>query len=277
MTSPRLTRPDRRAVLRFLARHGQTLVSGLILSVAATLFVLGCGGGKDGVVTNPPPTTGTPTTGTPTTTTGGVDFNAFPEKVLLTERTSRGAVELKLSVAPTRPLSIILFQASPDPELRFDVDARYTGFGLGARSAGEFVPYLRMSVSVTNTATNEASEVELVPVIGLSKGLHYARNLRLPGPSPTYTVRLRVLGPEQLTAGGGGGTAVAYSSDLTPAGISGTVIQPNFNATYTANLVVAELNPSPTTTTTTTTTGTPTTGTPTTGTPTTTTTGGYGQ
>lgn len=274
MTPSRLfTRSRARTAFQLLRRHGQTLISGGILAAAAVLFVLGCGGGKDGVITDPT-TTGTPTTGTPTATTG-LDFTNFPKRPLLVQRTSRGAVELSLSVAPTRPLSVILFQANvAPPELHFDVDARYTGFGLGGRSAGEFVPYLRMSVRVTNSTTNEAAETELVPVISLSEGLHYARNLRLPGLAPLYAVQLIVRGPEAFTASGGGSGAVVYQSDLTPSGISGTVVQPGFTSTYTANLVLQELTTPPTTTTTATTTTGPA-PTPTTGPPPTT--GGYGQ
>ncbi|MBW3621916.1 MAG: iron transporter, partial [Armatimonadetes bacterium] len=272
MRLPSIPPPIHRSI-RFLSRHGQTLLSGGVLAVGVFLFGLGCGGGKDGVIPTPPTTTtGSPTTAT-TTTGGSVDFNIFPEKVLLTERTSRGAVEITLSVAPNRPLSVILFQTNPTqaPELHFDADARYTGFGLGGRFAGEFVPYLRMSVEITNESTMERTETELVPAIGLSDGLHYARNLRLPGLADAYTVRLKVRGPEPLGAGSGE-TAVLYGSDMTPAGLSGTVVQPNFSATYTGRLIPAQLVPPPATTTTTTN-GTPTV-TTTTGPPPTTTTGG---
>jgi hypothetical protein len=229
----------------FCLDHGQTILSVAILSACATLFLLGCGAGKDNVVA--PPTT---TTGTTTGTT--VDFNSFPEKLLFTDRISRGAVEISLSVSPNKPLSVIPFQASQVPELHFDADARYTGFGLGGRFAGEFVPYLRMNLQLTNPTTQERTQIDLVPTISLTDGLHYSRNLRLPGLTDSYEAALTVRGPEALTQSGGSENAVAYNSDLTPAGLSGTVVQPSFTATYRSSLVPAQLVPAPATTTTTT-------------------------
>ena len=64
--------------------------------------------------------------------------------------------------------------------------------------AGGFVPYLRITATVTNQNTGLSTFIDLLPHINLIDNFHYARNLSLPGAvDDLYTVKFTVVMPHQ--------------------------------------------------------------------------------
>lgn len=64
-------------------------------------------------------------------------------------------------------------------------------------SRGGFVPYARAYAQVENERTGQVAFVTLVPHVKVGSGLHYARNVALPGnpAEDAYTVTYNVLPP----------------------------------------------------------------------------------
>ena len=84
-----------------------------------------------------------------------------------------------------------------DAHLELQVRYRRNAPNLGGRVSGEFVPFLRVSVSMTNTTTGETLTFNLLPHVGLAEGWHYASNVDLPGTpqSDTYDMIVRLSPP----------------------------------------------------------------------------------
>lgn len=84
-----------------------------------------------------------------------------------------------------------------DAHLELQVRYRRNAPNLGSRVSGEFVPFLRVSVIVTNTTTNETLTFNLIPHVGLAEGWHYASNVDFPGTpqSDTYDITVRLTPP----------------------------------------------------------------------------------
>jgi len=63
---------------------------------------------------------------------------------------------------------------------------------------GGFVGYLHFFATVTNEATGAAQTLTLIPHITLGDGMHYARNVSLPGETTdSYTVTFAVRPPDE--------------------------------------------------------------------------------
>lgn len=62
---------------------------------------------------------------------------------------------------------------------------------------GGFVAYLSVHAEITSNLTGKRTQVTLVPHIGAGTGVHYGRNVSLPGsPDERYSVTLRIDPPD---------------------------------------------------------------------------------
>lgn len=93
-----------------------------------------------------------------------------------------------------------------DAHLALHLRYRHNAPNLGARVSGEFVPFLRATVTFSNTTTNETLTFTLVPHAGSETGWHYGSNVTFPGSplSDTYDLTVRIAPP----------TGVAKHSDI---------------------------------------------------------------
>jgi len=62
-----------------------------------------------------------------------------------------------------------------------EAHVRYTGPVLGGRAAGDFVPYLDVTIRLENLETGQSLEGPLVPGFGLRDGWHYMADINLDG------------------------------------------------------------------------------------------------
>jgi len=106
--------------------------------------------------------------------------------VLLEERlVSGGFARVRLELlAPEHadaPAEILGGPWLPEPEadVRVELQVQSTTALLGGRHQGDFVPYLRVDLSITNKDTSQVLETTLVPAVSIARGLAYARNLAL--------------------------------------------------------------------------------------------------
>ncbi|HEY7709639.1 MAG TPA: iron transporter [Candidatus Entotheonella sp.] len=93
-----------------------------------------------------------------------------------------------------------------DAHLALHIRYRRNAPNLGARVSGEFVPFVRVTVTLSNSTTNETLTFNLVPHVGSETGWHYGSNVAFPG-SPlndTYDLTVRIAPP----------TGVAKHSDI---------------------------------------------------------------
>lgn len=63
---------------------------------------------------------------------------------------------------------------------------------------GQFVPYLSVSALIVDEQTGKEEDIDLLPHLSASDGLHYARNVKLPGADQDrYTVTFTIAPPEE--------------------------------------------------------------------------------
>lgn len=130
--------------------------------------------------------------------TDALAFPVLAEEVVIISGApiAGGAATATVEFAP-------LFSAwgtSPSDERpgRYHLEAqiRYTGAMLGGRNEGDFVPYLGVQLAITNRDNEKAYTVELLPVVGVAEGWHYATDAELEtvlGPSEAgYDVMLTI-------------------------------------------------------------------------------------
>jgi len=93
-----------------------------------------------------------------------------------------------------------------DAHLALHIRYRHNAPNLGARVSEEFVPFVRVTVALSNMTTNETLTFNLVPHVGNETGWHYGSNVAFPGTplSDTYDLTVRIAPP----------TGVAKHSDI---------------------------------------------------------------
>jgi uncharacterized protein involved in high-affinity Fe2+ transport len=88
-----------------------------------------------------------------------------------------------------------------DAHLALQIRYRRHAPNLGARVDGEFVPFLQVTVTLSNTTTHETLTFNLVPQVGREQGWHYGSNVIFPGDplSDTYDLTLRIAPPTGIS------------------------------------------------------------------------------
>jgi len=86
-----------------------------------------------------------------------------------------------------------------DAHLALHIRYRRNAPNLGARVNGEFVPFLRVTLTLSNTTSSDSLTFDLVPQVGLEQGWHYGSNIAFPGDplSDAYDLTLRIAPPHR--------------------------------------------------------------------------------
>ena len=98
---------------------------------------------------------------------------------------SGGAMAVTLEIAPpddilrATPATGKALVTKEEADIHFEAQIRYTAGILGGRNEGDFVPYLNVSLTLTNRDSGKTLTTTLVPHVGIAEGYHYARNLAL--------------------------------------------------------------------------------------------------
>jgi uncharacterized protein involved in high-affinity Fe2+ transport len=197
-------------------------------------------------------------------------YQAMAQEKLLHEGTiSGGRVRTVIELAPADRLDPgvlngVLNTADTDgngipdhvqnADLHLEAQIRYArgAPNLGARVAQEFVPFLRVTAFITNTATAVTIAVPLLPHLGVAEGWHYASNVQFHGDPLTdiYTITIRIDPPTGLAkhsdfAGAGEvGTLYASRTEITLTGITHIDIENPDGISDPTTVTVAENLPS---------------------------------
>ena len=98
---------------------------------------------------------------------------------------SGGTMSVTIEIAPPDDIQVAATStgehhvSKEDADIFFETQIRYTGALLGGHNAGDFVPYLDVSVELTNRDTGESMKSPLVPHVSIAEGYHYGMNLAL--------------------------------------------------------------------------------------------------
>lgn len=127
------------------------------------------------------------------------------------------SIELELGTERIKPGIVFIFEGAikdsispsalhlPENQTHVHIEARANWDEKKIPKAavpGGFIPYLHITVQITNQKTGLSTFVDAVPHVNLIDNFHYARNISLPGAvTDLYTVVFTVLPPSPYELG----------------------------------------------------------------------------
>ena len=120
--------------------------------------------------------------------------NVLAAEMVLGEREIDPGVRLTFEIAPKDVvIPTDLHLAENKTDVHIEVLAVWSASAPAGFPEDGFVGYLRVEARVTNERTGDSAEFVLTPHLNLVDSLHYAQNIKLPGPTDDlYEVTFRV-------------------------------------------------------------------------------------